>query len=197
VVDPSEVEDNALTPAVILGARIRAFRLGRRLSLRALAQSTQTSQGFLSQLERGQVNASVGTFRKLAEGLGIALADLFSEESIHHNKILRRAERPEIHASNLTSKYLLSQKPLLNLEVYAAELLPGGHAGEPYAHANAQEMLVVSSGAVTLVLDGIEHSLEAGDSAEYLTSALHTVRNDGDLPAEVIWIISPPTLGAQ
>jgi mannose-6-phosphate isomerase-like protein (cupin superfamily) len=182
VVDPSEVEDNALTPAVILGARIRAFRLGRRLSLRALAQSTQTSQGFLSQLERGQV---------------IALADLFSEESIHHNKILRRAERPEIHASNLTSKYLLSQKPLLNLEVYAAELLPGGHAGEPYAHANAQEMLVVSSGAVTLVLDGIEHSLEAGDSAEYLTSALHTVRNDGDLPAEVIWIISPPTLGAQ
>jgi transcriptional regulator with XRE-family HTH domain len=196
MIDASEVGENAPTAAVILGARIRAFRMGRRLSLRALAQATQTSQGFLSQLERGQVNASVGTFRKLADGLGIGLPDLFSDVSIHPHKVLRGEERPRIEVGSRISKYLLSQTPLLNFEVYVANFLPGGHAGEPYTHGNAQEMLVVTAGTVTLVLDGIEYLLKAGDSAEYLTSALHTVRNDSDLPAEALWIISPPTLGS-
>lgn len=190
-----ELAESELAPAEALGARIRAFRMGRRLSLRALAQAAQTSPGFLSQLERGQVNASVGTLRKLAEGLGITLPDLFSDESVNRHKVLRRADRPEIHASNLTSKYLLSQTPLLNLEVYSAEFLPGGNAGEPYTHGDAQEMLVVIAGTVTLLLDGTEYQLDVGDSAEYPTVTPHTLRNDGDLPAEVLWIISPPTLG--
>jgi transcriptional regulator with XRE-family HTH domain len=166
------------------------------MSLRALAQLAQTSPGFLSQLERGQVNASVGTLRKLAEGLGITLPDLFSDEDLNGPKVLRRQDRPEIHASNLTSKYLLSRKPLRNMEVYAADFLPGGSSGDPYTHGDAQEMLIVTSGSVTLELAGVEYRLGLGDSAEYRTTVPHGLRNTGDVPAEVIWIISPPTTGS-
>jgi transcriptional regulator with XRE-family HTH domain len=183
------------SPEESLGARIREFRLARRMTLRALASQAQTSPGFLSQLERGQVNASISTLRKLVEGLGITLPDLFTDEDANRPKVLRRAERPEIHASNLTSKYLLSQKPLRNLEVYAGDLLPGGDAGEAFTHGDAQEMLVVAAGAVTLELAGTEYPLDVGDSAEYRTSTPHTVRNNGKHPAEVLWIISPPTSG--
>jgi transcriptional regulator with XRE-family HTH domain len=183
------------SPEEFLGARIREFRLARRMTLRALASQAQTSAGFLSQLERGQVNASIGTLRRLAEGLGITLPDLFTDEDANRPKVLRRAERPEIHASNLTSKYLLSQKPLRNLEVYAGGLLPGGDAGEAFTHGDAQEMLVVVAGSVTLELAGTEYPLDVGDSAEYRTSTPHTVRNNSEYPAEVLWIISPPTEG--
>jgi transcriptional regulator with XRE-family HTH domain len=176
-----------------LGARIRDFRQARRLSLRALALVAQTSPGFLSQLERGQVNASVGTLRKLADNLGLTLADLFSDGAVDRPKVLRRQDRPEIHADHLTSKYLLSQTPLLNMEVYAGEFLPGGTAGEPFTHGDAQEMLIVVTGQVTLSLAGIDYQLEPGDSVEYRTSLLHTVRNDSDAPSEALWIISPPT----
>jgi transcriptional regulator with XRE-family HTH domain len=181
------------SPEEQLGGRIRAFRQARRLTLRALALAAQTSPGFLSELERGQVNASVGSLRKLADSLGVTLADLFSDGDVDRPKVLRRADRPEIHADHRTSKYLLSQTPLLNLEVYAGEFLPGGDAGEPYAHGDAQEMLIVVSGEVTLSLAGVDYELERGDSAEYRTSLLHTLRNDSDQPAEVLWIISPPT----
>ena len=184
------------TPEESLGARIREFRLARRMSLRALAQLAHTSPGFLSQLERAQANASVGTLRKLAEGLGITLPDLFSNEDVNRPKVLRREHRPEIHASNLTSKYLLSQKPLRNLEVYVADFLPGGSSGDAYTHGDAQEMLVVISGSVTLELAGAEYELNLGDSADYHTSTPHAVRNTSAEPAEIIWIISPPTLGA-
>ena len=187
--------EGELTPEESLGARIREFRLARRMSLRALALLAHTSPGFLSQLERAQANASVGTLRKLAEGLGITLPDLFSDDDVTRAKVLRREHRPEIHASNLTSKYLLSQKPLRNLEVYVADFLPGGSSGDAYTHGDAQEMLVVISGSVTLELAGAEYQLNLGDSAEYRTSTLHAVRNTSAEPAEIIWIISPPTLG--
>lgn len=187
--------EGGLTPEESMGARIRKFRLARRLSLRALATRAQTSPGFVSQLERGQVNASVGTLRKLSEGLGITLPDLFSDEDANQPKVRRREDRPVIHASNLTSKYLLSHKPLVNTEVYAAEFLPGENAGEAYTHGDAQEMLIITAGTVTLELAGIEYPLEVGDSAEYPTATPHTLRNTSEHPAEVLWIISPPTSG--
>jgi Predicted transcriptional regulators len=192
-VDSTAAVGGASSPEESMGTRLREFRLARRLSLRALASRAQTSPGFLSQLERGQVNASVSTLRKLAGGLGITVSDLFRDDDVNQPTVLRRGSRPEIHAGNLTSKYLLSQKPLRNLEVYAGEFLPGGNAGEAYAHGDAQEILVVVAGSVMLELAGIEYLLHVGDSAEYRTSVLHTVRNAGASTAEVLWIISPPT----
>lgn len=83
-----------LTPEQVFGSRLREFRLARRLTLRALALQTRTSAGFLSQLERGQVNASVGSLRRLAEGLGVTLPDLFSDQDTDAPRVLRRAARP-------------------------------------------------------------------------------------------------------
>jgi transcriptional regulator with XRE-family HTH domain len=65
-----------LTAESAMGARIREFRQARKLTLRELATRAATSPGFLSQLERGQVNASVGTLRRLCEELGVTLPDL-------------------------------------------------------------------------------------------------------------------------
>lgn len=187
------VDDSVPSAEEALGARINAFRRARQLSLRSLAALSQTSPGFLSQLERGQANASVSTLRKLVEALGITLPDLFTDGDVHRPRVLRKEDRPEIHASNLTSKYLLSQPPLHNLEIYVADFLPGGDAGPPYAHGDAQEMLIVTAGTVILDLSGVEYPLRGGDSAEYRTSVPHTVRNTSAEPAEIIWIVSPPT----
>jgi transcriptional regulator with XRE-family HTH domain len=181
------------TAEASMGARIREFRSVRKLSLRELAGRAKTSPGFLSQLERGQVNASVGTLRRLAEELGVSLPDLFADHGANGARILRKAERPEIHVSELSAKYLLSQKPLLNLEVYASEFAPGATAGEAYVHGDAQEVLIVTRGSVVLELDGKKYQLDEGDSAEYRTSVPHTVHNLSDAPAEMFLIVSPPT----
>ena len=185
------------TPEKAIGIRLREFRLARRLSLRALAKEAQTSPGFLSQLERGQVNASVGTLRKLASALGIMMSDLFRDDDVNQPTVLRRSHRPEIHASNLTSKYLLSRKPLRNFEVYAGEFQPGGSAGDAYTHGDAQEMIVVLAGTIILELAGIEYQLMVGDSVDYRTSIPHTARNDTNSLAELLWIISPPTTSSS
>lgn len=175
------------------GARIREFRQARKLPLRELAGRAGISPGFLSQVERGQANPSVGTLRKLAEELGIALPDLFTDQQAHDVRILRKAARPVIEVSDFSAKFLLSQKPLRNLEVYAADFAPGATAGEAYVHGDAQEILIVVLGSPTLELDGTSYQLDAGDSAEYRTSIPHTVHNLSDSPVELLWIVSPPT----
>ncbi|MGV0813181.1 XRE family transcriptional regulator [Mycolicibacterium boenickei] len=185
--DPAETADT------VVGGRIRQFRAARKMSLRQLADRAGISAGFLSQVERGQVNASVGTLRRLAQALGISLPDLFTDDEVTDVRILRKAARPAIEVSELSSKYLLSQKPLRNLEVYAGELSPGSTAGEAYVHGDAQEILIVIAGTPTLELDGERYVLEAGDSAEYRTSMPHTVHNLSDTTVELIWIVSPPT----
>jgi uncharacterized cupin superfamily protein len=77
--------------------------------------------------------------------------------------------------------------------LYAGELAPGASAGEAYVHGDAQEILIVIAGAPTLELDGKTYVLHTGDSAEYRTSTPHTLHNRSDAPAEVLWIVSPPT----
>jgi len=188
-----EPDPAGTTADTVVGARIRQFRAARKMSLRQLADRAGISPGFLSQVERGQVNASVGTLRRLAQSLGIVLPDLFTDDEVSDVRILRKAARPTIEVSELSSKYLLSQKPLRNLEVYAGELSPGSSAGEAYVHGDAQEILIVVAGTPTLELDGERYLLEPGDSAEYRTSMPHTVHNLSDAPVELIWIVSPPT----
>ena len=61
----------------MLGARIRALRKGRSLTLRQLANKTALSVSLISQIELGKSAASVATLRKLAAALGVSLSVLF------------------------------------------------------------------------------------------------------------------------
>ncbi|MGX6447109.1 cupin domain-containing protein [Patulibacter sp. S7RM1-6] len=177
-----------------LGSRLRAFRTMRRLSLRAAAGRAGISPGFLSELERGRANASVGTLRRLADTLGLTVAELFAADAPTAPAVVRRADRPEIPTGGDSRKFLLSQRPLQHLEAYAGEFAPGGSTGDAaYVHGDAQELFLVIAGRVRLELDGVPHELEAGDSIEYRTSVPHRVENVGDETAEVLWVISPPT----
>jgi mannose-6-phosphate isomerase-like protein (cupin superfamily) len=64
---------------------------------------------------------------------------------------------------------------------------------EPYAHGDSEELLIVLTGSVQLELGGDVHELESGDSIDYRSSTPHRITNVGAGPAEVIWIISPPS----
>ncbi|MEV7795915.1 cupin domain-containing protein [Streptomyces sp. NPDC087512] len=191
--DPSDESTEDAADAA-LGARIREYRMMRRMSLRAMAEAVPASPGFLSQLERGQVNASIGMLRRIAAALGLTVADLFDQDSAPGPRVVRRADRPTLHTAPGSRKFLISQRPLSHLEVYAGEFDPGASTGDDaYTHGDSQEILLVLSGAVRIELDGRAHRLEAGDSIEYRSSVPHRVVNSHEAPAEILWIISPPT----
>jgi transcriptional regulator with XRE-family HTH domain len=189
---PSSAPDVATE--VDVGERLRIIRNIRRCTLREVAERAGLSESFLSQVERGRTSASIASLRRISEALGISVADLFEPSGPQQPRVLRRAERPALAFGILGRKFLLTPRPLQQLEVFVGELDAGGSTGaEPYAHGDSDELFVVLSGNVQLELGGELHELETGDSIGYRSSTAHRISNIGDEPAEVMWIISPPS----
>jgi transcriptional regulator with XRE-family HTH domain len=179
---------------VDLGERLRAIRLLRRRTLKDVAEAAGVSESFLSQLERGRSNASVVTLQQLAAALGIDVSDLFATDGLPRPRVLRREARQLLVWGHLGRKALLTPKPFHSLEVVAAEFDPGGSTGdEPYSHGDSEEVLVVVRGRVHVQLGTDVYDLGPGDSVHYRSSTPHRVSNPGDDPAEVLYVISPPS----
>jgi len=180
---------------VDVGARLRAIRQLRRATLKAVAERAGLSESFLSQIERGKASPSVASLTRIAAALGVNVADLFEAHDARADpRVLRRDRRPTLGFGNLGRKYLLTPRPLENLEVFTAEFVPGGSTGdEPYTHGESEELVVVLSGTIQLQLGERLFELQEGDSIDYLSSTPHRVANAGDDVAEVMWIISPPS----
>jgi transcriptional regulator with XRE-family HTH domain len=177
-----------------LGPRLRAYRQMRKITLRQVAEQAEVSVSFLSQLERGASGASIPTLRLIAEALGLTLADLFAVDPAPAHRVLRAAERPVIHAAGV-DKFMLTRRPLQQLEVFEGVLRDGATVGgSSYSHGDSQELLLVLEGSVRLLLDDEEHALDSGDSIEYRSSSNHCVVNSSGATACVLWIISPPSL---
>lgn len=180
-----------------LGQRVAQFRELRGLSLRALAAAAGVSSSFLSQLENGRTNASVASLRKIAAALGVTPAHLLDASNGHTRGVLRAADRPTLPLAG-AEKFVISQEPLRNLEIYSGSFPAGGSTGaDPYSHGNAQEFLIVVAGTVVLELAGERYEMHKDDSIEFLSSVPHRIVNESDAEANVLWINSPPTAAEE
>jgi transcriptional regulator with XRE-family HTH domain len=189
---PSSAPDT--TDDVDVGERLRSIRTARRRTLREVAERAGLSESFLSQVERGRTSASIASLQRIAEALGLSVADLFQPVGPRQPRVLRRDDRPTLAFGVLGRKMLLTPRPLHELEVFVGELDQGGSTGEEqYAHGDSEELFVVLHGVVRLELGEEEFELERGDSIDYRSSTPHRIFNVGDEPAEVMWIISPPS----
>ena len=172
---------------------MRELRAGRRLRLRDIADRSGLSESFLSQLERGRANASVASLLKIAEALDVTVADLFDDTG-GRPRVLHKFERPVISFGIAARKFMLTPRPLENLEVFTATIGPGGSSGtEAYSHGDSEELFLVISGELDLQLGDTVHRMATGDSICYRSSIMHRVMNPGSDEAEAMWIISPPS----
>jgi transcriptional regulator with XRE-family HTH domain len=180
---------------VDVGERLRAIRRLRRVTLKTVAHRAELSESFLSQVERGRANASVASLKRIAAALGVNVADLFEPNGRQARpRVLRRENRPALAFGTLGRKFMLTPRPLEHLQVIVGELDAGGSTGdEPYTHGDSEELLVVLSGIVSVQLATQVFELCTGDSIDYRSSTPHKLSNIGGDPAEVMWIISPPS----
>lgn len=59
-----------------VGKRIRALRLARDWTFDAFVEETGLGRGYISEMERGLVVPSLETLRRVADALGLTIADL-------------------------------------------------------------------------------------------------------------------------
>jgi transcriptional regulator with XRE-family HTH domain len=177
-----------------LGQRIRHLRKARALSLKDVAERTNFSISFLSQIERGTSSASIRVLVPIASALNVALSNLFEEfegggERIESIVQRREGRRKLAFRETSISKELVS--PAVSparLDVYLITIEPGGTTGsDPYSHVG-EEAGIVLLGTLELVVDGITHLLREGDGFAFASRRLHQFRNPGKRLTQVIWV---------
>ena len=88
-----------------LGRRLRSHREGQRRTLRDVSGSARVSLGYLSEIERGQKEASSELLSSICDALDLELADLLSETSADL--------RSPMGATDLLAAELLPDTPVL------------------------------------------------------------------------------------
>jgi transcriptional regulator with XRE-family HTH domain len=178
------------------GSRIRRLRRERGLSLRDLGRATGFSISFLSMVERGRSSISLTSLHTLAVALGVEMSTFFPQtrpEPAAGARVNRRQDDARLPIRGAHTYRLLGATGFERaLEPLLVTIAPDEEADprDDYAH-DGEEFAYVLSGELAFTVDGVEHTLEAGDCIHYRSTVPHLVRNDGPRPAEVLWVLTP------
>jgi transcriptional regulator with XRE-family HTH domain len=177
-----------------LGTTLRAIRTSRRLSLAEVAEATKISPSFLSLVELGKSDITIGRLTRLAEFYKISFTDLLGGEDSSDADVVRVHERRLIHSeAEAIDVYLLSADTRRTMMAMLLHFEPGAELAE-YGRHQGEEFVHVMEGTLSLEIDGsTPRTLEAGDSAYYSAERPHLFKNAS--PAAVLRLIcvdSPP-----
>ena len=178
-----------------LGARLRRRRTALRLTLRDVARPANITEGFLSQVERDQANASVRVLQSVCEVLKLNVGDLFQSPNASSSPVLRYQDMKGLTFGKGATKLKITPPEFDNLEVLMGVFEPGGSTGdEQYVHGASEELVIVLEGQVTVSVCDNSYDLGLYDSLRYLSNQPHRLfEASGTRPARVLWMISPPT----
>jgi transcriptional regulator with XRE-family HTH domain len=76
-----------------LGEAVRRLRERQHMSLRALAEKTDFSPSFISQVEHGQASPSISSMERIALALGVTLGEFFQWTEKKVPLVVRVGER--------------------------------------------------------------------------------------------------------
>ena len=183
-------------PGAFDGAEVRGLRKARSLSLTDLAQHTDLSVGYLSQIERNISTPSVKALSAIARALGVTVGWFFSggQAGLVGEKgfVVRKDNRRCIIFRDEFVDYLLSPNLEGSLELIQTHFRPGASTGEPYTH-RGEECGVVLKGRLEITVGERQFVLEEGDSFDFSSTEPHRYRNVYDGETIVVYAVTPST----
>ncbi|WP_433479273.1 helix-turn-helix domain-containing protein [Spirillospora sp. CA-142024] len=168
----------------VLGARIQGLRRDRGLTLRRLAETADVSVSMLSSVERGQKAPTIVVLARIAEGLGVPLADLVAQPDEGQVIVRRAADQDVVDEPGGWRRTILTPVvPGVNFEWIRTTLPPGCDAGRfPAYAAGSHEYIVVESGVLRLTVPDMSIDLNEGDSVYFAADVTHAYANAGSGP---------------
>jgi transcriptional regulator with XRE-family HTH domain len=173
-----------------VGARVRALRKQRNLSLRALAEICSVSPNTVSLIERGLSSPSIDTLQRLASGLGVSIAAFFETgEPPARLVVTPFADRVTSRVAGTTIEYLGSGLADHAFASFLVTMEPGIRTNTaPIQHSGA-EWVYCLEGFVEYEVEGREYRLASGDNLLFDASLPHRWRNPGPAQAKMLLIL--------
>ncbi|MGN6578683.1 MAG: helix-turn-helix domain-containing protein [Bordetella sp.] len=173
-----------------LGARLRAIRSERKLTLKDLAARTNMSIGMLSQIERGVSSPSMRSLRQLCIALGIDGAALFvsnaspcasAASQVSSEFAVLAAQRKALRlADSGVTKYRVTPANCASLEAFLIELEPGAASDPSLSVQTGDKIAYVLEGRLRVAIDEVVLTLEPGDTYGFTGSRKYRWENAWD-----------------
>lgn len=180
-------------PAV--GATLQTLRQSHKLSLDELSRRAGVSKSMLSQIERNQANPTVAVLWRLANALGVELAEFLSDSPAQPSPpaitVVAEHATPVIRSPDGKCELrILGPIELAGrLEWYRLAIEPGGLLASEAHERGAREHLTVFSGQVRVQAAHTEKKVTAGDTARYPVDVQHTLSNPGKSLATALLVV--------
>ncbi len=188
-----------------LGKKIKKRREELNMKANKLANQSEVSPGYISQLESGKVTPSVSTLKRIADALNTPIGNFFedqntiegSEEVKHTEKgnsaeVVHKNERKILSPADGVKFYLLTPDLDRKIEFILNVFEPGASTGEEtYSHPG-EEVGVILRGELVVIVEGEEYICEEGDSITFDSSDEHRKVNRREVSSVSIWANSPP-----
>ena len=174
-----------------IGNKLKELRVLKGLTQEELADRSELSKGFISQLERNLTSPSITTLMDILQCLGTSIGEFFNEapdEQIVFGK-QDYFVKEDIEYKN-EIKWIIPNAQKNTIEPIYLTLQAGGSTCPDTPH-EGEEFGYVLQGAVSIHLGNKTYKAKKGESFYYTADKTHFLSSKNG--ATLIWVSSPPS----
>lgn len=174
-----------------IGNKLKELRVLKGLTQEELADRSELSKGFISQLERNLTSPSITTLMDILQCLGTSIGEFFNEapdEQIVFGKQDYFVKEDTEYKNEI--KWIIPNAQKNTIEPIYLTLQAGGSTCPDTPH-EGEEFGYVLQGAMSIHLGNKTYKAKKGESFYYTADKTHFLSSKNG--ATLIWVSSPPS----
>jgi transcriptional regulator with XRE-family HTH domain len=185
--------NKSTNPPPEVGATLQRMRLERGLTLEDLSRTAGVSKSMLSQIEREKANPTIAVAWRLANALGVDIAELLSSEikKLDAIRLMEAHETPTLPGQH--AGYVLRILGPMELagkfEWYELTLAANGSLVSAPHDPGTTEHLTVLQGNVEIDVNNMKKKIKTGATARYAADLPHAIHNVGKGEARALMVV--------
>lgn len=174
-----------------IGKKIKDLRVQMRLTQEELADRTELSKGFISQLERDLTSPSIATLTDILQCLGTNIGEFFQEDD-EEQIVFSKADYFVKNEPELKSQiqWIIPNAQKNMMEPILLKLEPGGCTYPDNPH-EGEEFGYVLKGEVTIHIGSHAYNAKSGEAFYFDAAKQHYLSSRKG--AQLIWVSTPPS----
>jgi len=177
----------------VIAENLKRIREEKKLSLDTVAKLSGVSKSMLGQIERCDVNPTVSTMWKIANGLKISFSQFINHAESNVELIDTSSIEPLIEGEGKVKIYpTFPFDSTRRFEIYYLELDKNGYLSTVPHLQGTQEFITVFMGELTVVIGDKKFVVNSGKAIRFKADAPHSYENTGDSTCSLDMIIYYP-----